>query len=1102
VSAHDELPRYPKPEAVIQIPEYGHAVIEASAGTGKTHTIEHLVVDLIAGGTRIDEILVVTFTERATAELKRRIRARMRALVTLERTETELSPENCWVMDEATRDRLGAALVDFDSASIATLHGFCYSVLVDNAFLNGSFFDERHVDARAAFSRAFKETLRSEITRSQELLPYLLAWLRVRPSSVEALEELLFEASRQRASLHPSFDPKKLANAAWCFEDVATSSSELLKAGVPRGSIAKVLRNIERVSAAHTAYRETNDIAALVAKLDDVELTYLTGQLRGFEELASASSSLSSAVVARFLPVVLERLERIKREEGVFDFDDMLRRVARSLEGPRGTELAELLQSRFRYVLIDEFQDTDDTQWEIFRKLFFAGGAKTPLRLVGDPKQAIYAFRGADVHVYLEARAALVARSAMVPLVENFRSTSELIDALNLVLDQKAEPPFFTGNIRYDRPVRAARPELKLIGADGQPAFPLILLRSDTAKPIAAHIAREIRALLSDETKQLRFGKEGSERPIGPEDIFVLTRTGKQARQVGDALAEQGVPYAFYKQEGFFQTREAEDVVDLLTALLDLRNRSNRLRAWMTPFFGVSLRDLERCGAVASDHPLMQRLIDWKSLADAREYERLFEGILNDSGVLLREVFAGNGDRALVNYEQLFDTLLEEAYETAPSLPELLRTLRGFIDESGLMPGSDRNVMRLARDRTVQVMTIHGAKGLEAAVVFVYALSNVRSRGVHTFYERAEKRAYVGKLSEAPKAVGEAIERERREEDQRLLYVALTRAKARLYLPLLPDEAAGLGCYDRVNRRLHELLGVFRIDEVRADVPAADAPVTGIDGWTPPAELLVAADTAPKFDALRQRHRGLVVTSYTRLKSLRGGYRAPIEEPADLADIDLPGGSATGVFLHEVLEKVPLDSFRSHPTLEQWRLRDDVASVLQRAMRRNGIDACYRPEAERIVHTALTSPVTLGDKRLDGGFASVTSELREVEFIYPYPEADGKLRRGFAKGYIDFVFEHSGMTYVCDWKSDVLASYARDALSEHARRNYGIQAKLYTLAILKMLEVVSEEDYLARFGGIVYCFVRGLPAAGVHYERPTWAIVTQWRDELVRETTL
>lgn len=1105
MSAPRDFVRYPKPEAVIRIPEYGHAIIEASAGTGKTHTIEHLVVDFITRGIGIDEILVVTFTERATSELSRRIRSKLSELLALEKTTTTLSPENCWVLDDTTRERLETARIEFDRASITTIHGFCHSILIENAFLNGSLFDERHIDEREVFSRAFTDVLRAALALREELLPYLHAWLEVRHSSVHALEELLYDCSRQRAPVVPGFDVTRLQDIASGFKTITMSSPELVARGVRRGSIAKVLRNLEGVNDAIANYRRTNNLAVLVAELDEVELRYLDAQLDGdFGELAGAAPALSAAVAVLFLPLVLDRLSRMKREEGYFDFDDMLSRVDESLDGPRGAELTRMLRARYRSVLIDEFQDTDEIQWSIFRKLFFVDGAKTPLTLVGDPKQAIYGFRGADVHVYLEARSALLARSAMVPLVENFRSTPALIDALNLVFDQKAEPPFFTGNIRYDRPLRAARENFRLIGAGGEPAFPLVLVRSQDKSSVAAYIAREIEALTTDAKRKLRFGAEGDERTLGAEDIFVLTRTSREGSAIGQALDARGVSYAFYKQEGLFQSREAEEIRTLLAAVAEIRDRSKRLRAWMTRFFDLSLRDLEQCRNVRSDHPLMRRLIGWKELADAKDFDRLFSRILEDSGVLERELFSGRGERAFVNYAHIFDTLLEQVHASGASLPELVRTLSSFMDGDGLTPASDGNVMRLESDRTVHVMSIHMAKGLEAGIVFVYGFSNGRSRGVTSYYEGTQRRVYVGKIADATDDVRDAIEREQSEENQRLFYVALTRAKARLYLPLMPEDGTGrgLGCYAHVNRRLHELLGVFAIDEAQPEERAAEGDDVRLGDWKPPAEMLQLPDNAPVFKTLRDRHRGLVVTSYSRLKMLRGGYRAPLVEPADILEPLLPGGSATGIFLHDVLENVDFRVLRLDPSLEAWRTRGDVKALFRRAMRRNGIEPRFLGEAERIVHTALTSPVTLGPHHLGGGFASIEIEMREVAFVYPYPEADGKLRRGYAKGFVDFVFEVAGMTYFCDWKSDVLPTWDEDALNEHVRRNYTLQAKLYTLALIKMLGIANEKDYAARFGGLVYCFVRGMPSGGIYFEQPSWTTVSTWTDELVREERL
>ena len=237
-------------------------------------------------------------------------------------------------MDDAAKSRLENARAMIDRASITTIHGFCHDVLVENAFLNGGLFDERHVDERDAFPRAFKEVLRSELARQEELLPYLVAWLEIRGASVEALESILFDAARHRAPIAPGFDAERLAHIVSEMEAKPMTENELSAAGVARGSIAKVFRNLEAFNDALFDYKRSRDIARLVAELDDVELRYLDGKIGGFAELADGATSLSTAVVERFLPIVLDHLDRSKRSKGLFDYDDMLRRVDESLDGP------------------------------------------------------------------------------------------------------------------------------------------------------------------------------------------------------------------------------------------------------------------------------------------------------------------------------------------------------------------------------------------------------------------------------------------------------------------------------------------------------------------------------------------------------------------------------------------------------------------------------------------------------------------------------------------------------------------------------------------------------------------------------------------------
>jgi exodeoxyribonuclease V beta subunit len=1122
-------PRYPKPEALLRIPEYGHAIVEASAGTGKTHTIEHLFVDLVlAQGLRVGEILAVTFTEKAASELERRVREKLEELLALRETTTRLSVDQCWVLSPEARERLEGALNDFDSASIGTIHAFCNQVLEANPFLSGSLFEREHVDERRLFSEVFTEQLRHSFTRDRTLEPFLTAWLETRRSTVDQLEDLLYRAARLRAPLGPRLDVEAIARAVARFPDLEEIERKLPEL-VNRSSLAKTRRNLLGLKAA----LEAPNVAGLIAELEGVELSYLGDRLPSLlapaTTLERTAVPLAAAVVERFLPPLLERLKRHKRETGRYDYQDMLTSMAEVLDGPSGPELIRLLQARFRAVLIDEFQDTDETQWRIFKRVFFDTAGHHPLRLVGDPKQSIYAFRGADVHVYLRAKKTLVTRSTVVPLVESFRATPEMVEALNEIFDQKAEHPFFDGSVKYERPLRAGRTDLSLAASDGAPAPPVVLLRAegdDARRALALGIADEIRAILGEGDRRLSFGERGKERPVRASEVFVLTRTHREAEEVASALDARGVAHAFYKKEGLFQSREAEEVRDLLAALEARDDRTKLARAWMTSFFGMTLGELEGdAHDVPGDHPLMRRLAEWRLLADERSYEALFTRLLEDSGVLRRALFASDGERKIENLVQILDTLLEDAYRRRPTTRELASAVESYIEGRGLPAGSEKNVMRYEGGEAVRIMTIHMAKGLEASVVFLYAFSGSPPSNVHAYHVKDQRRGFVGDARRAPADVRGALEQEYREENQRLVYVALTRARARLYLPLVPDVLAKRGCYGELHDRLQDLVGIFRVQPVPSVTAWGEPRDVDLSSWRPPEELLEENDGKAVFDALKERHQGLVITSYTRMKSRRGGYRAPIEDRADVDGAEsigsprssLPGGRATGSCLHEILESISMETFEESPSLESWRGREDVKRAISRAMRRNGVDRRFRPEAERLVHAALTSPVELGETRIERGFRSVSRLVREVEFVYPYPSAgpgsganassvseapEPGPQRGFVKGFVDLVFEHEGLVYLCDWKSDDVPDWSEPGLRRQVERNYRLQAKLYGLAVVKMLGVEKDADYRARFGGIVFCFLRGMPRNGIYFERPSFDMVQTWYEELSKEKRL
>jgi exodeoxyribonuclease V beta subunit len=459
--------------------------------------------------------------------------------------------------------------------------------------------------------------------------------------------------------------------------------------------------------------------------------------------------------------------------------------------------------------------------------------------------------------------------------------------------------------------------------------------------------------------------------------------------------------------------------------------------------------------------------------------------------------------------------LLEHATRTRATLRDLVHALTGLIEGTRMPLDLEGNVQRLESERrAVQIMTIHKSKGLEAPVVFVAGgASQPPGDEVRTYHEARRRLAWVGRLSGNVKSrVGE----EEREEDQRLMYVALTRAALRLYLPCAMREgqpAKLRGAYDVVNRRLAALLrqgqGAIAVESEPAAIPPPTVPANDVlsDAWRPPVALLRQDDARGDELALSNRHAGVVVTSYTRMKGARaaGGRAAWADEAegrrAEKASeaLDAPGPStlraarSSGVFVHEVLERVPLASF-ADATFDTWRARADVAQLFDESMAVHRVDPEQREHAERMVWTAYTTAVALPGGDSIERLAVASRVVREMDFVFPVPAAAPV----FVRGSLDLAFEHRGRTYFVDWKTDTLPTFEPAALGRHVQAQYEDQVQLYSLAIVKLLGAGSRETFETRFGGLLYCFLRGLDARGhgVWSARPSWDEVTSWEGAL------
>ncbi len=1034
--------RYPIPRELAEMDRARHQAVEASAGTGKTYLLEHCVADLVLQGATIDQILVVTFTEKATAELRGRVRRLLERIARGEAAEVA-DGAPAWSIDDGARQRAHEAAQAFDRAPIFTIHGFCHRVLGENAFASRLLFEQSQVASETAFAAAFKAALRCDLARDPAHVELLEQWLKL-GKGVSALHKLLYQCARERGALEPPLDEAALRALLDELVVEPIDADEVvgrLRAGGLHAGSAKAVRGVlVRLANSLETYAANRSVIGFLAMDADARAKlekhgpHVAGLAdRDGERMAALLRlmvPLEAAIAQRFVPVVLSRLIADKRRLGQLDFDDMLRLVWEALEGPGGAELAHRLRARYRHALIDEFQDTDEIQWSIFRRLYLEGDDAGRLCIIGDPKQAIYSFRGADVYTYLAARRQMVeAGAGEVPLRDNFRSTPEMVEAFNRLFADRDGDRFFGDDIDYP-PVRAAA-SLRASDAGGAPLTPVQLVQADLGGKVTtprlreAHLGflvDELAGLLGDPQRAITLHTRGGERLVTARDVFVLTRSIADADQVAGALRDAGVPCALYKQEGLFHTAEAREVRDLLLGIAEPSARAARLRAWETRFFAPTLVDLAEMGEPPESHPLVTRLDEWHHLAARLDYEALFSDIIARSGVVERELFDGAGERSLTNFLHLFELLLEEVGRSRCEIHELLVRVHGWIEDFEENSADERNIQRLeGTGDAVQVMTIHKSKGLEAPVVYLFGgFAAGGSHGqTHVYHQASQRRVHIG-ANPPEQCAAEAAA-----EDQRLLYVALTRASARLYLPYV-EPSRKLGVISGLVERLAPIVeagGEPGFELRRTDGGATVAAAPGRPArWSPPAALLADAPVDPRYAELARSRAGFSVTSYTRLEHQRGAG-TPVEAAEEKAGVDvevadvvaddhrLPGGAAVGIYLHDLLEHVPVDSFAGEPSVDDWAAQPEIERLFHDLSTRHGIDARHLPRSRELVHRAMTTPIDVGDAQVR--MADCPRLLREVEFLYPAAGSDV-----LVKGFIDVVFEHDGRAYVLDWKSD------------------------------------------------------------------------------------
>ncbi len=1130
------------------LPLDGVRLIEASAGTGKTYNIITLVLRLLVEkGLPIGKILVVTYTNAATEELRARLRQRLHgawrevstgrwndpvlaAWASQKNSEKENLP---WLLMEAA--------CRMDEAAVYTIHGFCQRVLQEFAFACGVPFDwdvlpDDQLLVREAVADFWRRIMKdADAIKAQWLLD---TW--------KGPDGLLEDLSALRTVVPPKIIPELSPETVPSFADAEKTLQEIRNVWQKeRDHIAKILKDHKGLN--RTLYNK-NTVETLLTSMDALaDSTAIPIPLPSPLEKLS-SSFISKKVKAgqpppshqifdlldRYLQIareildgqrililkaaddfVRQALSRRKDMERVLGFDDLLQRLDEALSGPYGAALSEKIRQKYPVALIDEFQDTDPLQYRIFEKIYASSGDPFPLCLIGDPKQAIYSFRGADIFAYMRAKRNAGPANTYT-MDTNWRSSSHLVNAVNHLFSRHPYPFIFHQDIPFypvqsgpeadKTPLRLqgkvpAALQIRFVPSQGLALTRDHLITADEAiKAAASDCAATIVEWLNlSQRGQATIGEE----PLRARDIAVLVRSHREGRRIQEALRQRGVASVSLQRESVFESSEATDLLAVFEAIADPADERRLRWALATETLGWNAR---RLSTLESHETLMEdvqsRFHRYRELWNRHGFLAAFMTLLKEEGVPAHVRALPAGERRLTNLLHLAELL----HQSSQSYPGIDRLLRWFKDRLREENAPEEEQLRLESDENlVQVVTIHKSKGLEYPVVFLPFPWNLRrtkqnkDSGMVRFHDANDLSLCVDLGS--PEIDEHRIQAEREEmaESMRLLYVALTRAKyvcvtwwgrvnlasesAMAYL-LFPEPNV-----DPCQETPRSIMDKFSTDEnLKENLEAIAQSSSGVIAvevadWQRQGHLRSDPDSEPVYEVKRfQAALGLPwrVTSYSHLAmgaephtpDYDGGLvdESPPEEP--LTEIEpiflFPRGTRAGQCLHEIFEKIDFATVTSQ----------DLEPVIADTLSRHGLEQSWHHPVLEMVHNVLATPLVHGTESLTLRDIALEDRFHEWEFHFPtgalnpdrlyralhhvdfYEKSVKGLQfdslRGLVRGFIDLVFRYRGRYFIADYKSNHLGHRVEDYGSEQLesamhKHRYPLQMLLYTVAAHRFL---------------------------------------------------
>ncbi|MBN1498589.1 MAG: exodeoxyribonuclease V subunit beta [Spirochaetes bacterium] len=1193
---------------ILNCPLKGSNLIEASAGTGKTYNITGLYLRILLespGNISIEKILVVTYTKAATAELRDRIfRKLTEAYNSFRHPEACLSQPDCdpliaklvkdSIIDENVFTRRKAileySLRNFDEASIFTIHGFCQRILTENAFEGSAMFSSRlQTDIKDIQNEIINDYLRRKFYKTD--LDYLDIILKkknvednrkILQNIINEIENKPFLKIKQlyKPVNYSKISEKLLSEAISILQKTNLSMIEMYFIQNRKAYNAGRLRDktIQKHTAALSSLKNSDNLTVNKIIYASESFNYfsenhiLSALNKNYEypheeffskcekllplinAHASAGVQLNHNFKIEFTEYYKSELSKRKAALQIRTYSDLLNEIYDAVKGSNSENFIKAVRRKYFAVMVDEFQDTDMLQLEIFNVIFNSRKTDNLLFFIGDPKQSIYNFRGADLSAYLRSKNYT---ENIYTLYENYRSHERIVKSVNVFFSRK--DPFITPEITYTQNNNIIQNNhliedgrnisgTSIIFFDDLDEYNTEKLEERSTEYCAGKIAEILKKSLS---QQLYFEISSSPQKITPSDIAVLVRTNKQGERIKNSLSQYGINSVIKSEKNIFDTAEAVELYYILNSIAYPSDRNRYFTALTTAAFNYSLSDFERLETNEDLlHEILLNLQNYNKIWENSGFIAMFKNFLKQNNVKQNLASQNNGLRKITNYLHLSELIHIREKEAASGISSLLSWFHSQIfDENS----RSENTLRLeSDDDAVQICTIHKSKGLEYNIVFIPFLwkDSLTRKGqqMYSFHDTEGNSilSFDEDDSENPEYIKEIIS-----ESMRLAYVALTRAKYKNYIifgklssgslkqsfqitdyfylkKIYPDytkylNQSSVALKDISNEQIRQHLKEFSMHS-QESIIIESSEIFPSDS--------ISIKPGKQFSFLKNQRiikDNWRITSYSYLsssnKSTHNHYPEKLSEPDDVEPeninlAEFPPGAKGGNCIHEIFESINFNNPDNH--------EPEVLKTLQKY----NFDEIHLDTILQMIDNVLKFKMSDGINFFSLSQLSNKDYRNEIEFYFPilnisaekiintvnmqYPDfgKDSSLNfsdiSGFLKGYIDLIFHINGKYYILDWKTNYLGSNVSDytrlniksAMDQHL---YYLQYLIYTAAADKYLKNrIVNYSYEKNFGGVFYFFVRGIKKEntsmnGVYFDKPDKLFLNNFMNLLKQE---